>query len=168
MQDEALHFESMQDEAITSTQQNKTKSSQKKREEPAAPPPACCSRLDAIFEKLFAKSARTKTHDAARAANDINEARALIVKHQIDEAIAAAALSNCGWPSDTPAAVLAAAENQLRRLADKRHEAAKKAAVARVEEQIRQLNKPADPVATLPGLVRGRRPLQSPASTEGR
>ena len=74
----------------------------------------------------------------------------------------------CRWPSEVESALLSIAADLARQNAEQRIERNRREAIARVEEEMRQQNQPADPVATLPGLVRGRRPLQSPANADGR
>lgn len=169
METESLQNGAIQNAAITSTQENKNKSSQKKREKPAA---LACSSVEEIFQRLLSRAALSKNSDAARDNAAINEARSLIVSRSLDAQVAIAAMSMCRWPSEALPSLLTAAEHQQRQLADQRHEAAKKNAVARVEEQMRQQNQPADPVATasryLPGLGRGLRPLASPTADGGR
>ena len=142
----------------------------KEREEERPPPAAdLCSALDAAFEKLLKSAARSPTADRSRDSAALAEARALIEKLAIDEATATAALMTCRWPSEVGPALLAAAEDLQRKSAQERHEAAKKAAVAGVEEQIRQLNQPADPSSYRSlGLGRGLRPLASPQQPDGR
>ena len=134
----SCQIEAMQNEAITSTQVNKSSDLQKQSKQPPRAAAAASCSLEKEFKRLLTKAARSKNADRARDAAAINEARALIAKLSLDETSAALALTKCSWPSEAVAALLQTATELARQSSEKHLERAYRDSLERTNAEMRQ------------------------------